>query len=148
MRTMVTGGILASGVLGLWMFGSAQNATKRAVPKVEETTRVINSLDGPTLYNTYCAVCHGLDARGDGPMSKMLTKATPDLTRVAEHHGGKFPRMQIENIISGETVVPGGHGSRDMPIWGPIFSQVAWDMDLGRVRVDNVTRYLETLQEK
>ena len=34
-----------------------------------------------------------------------------------------------------------------MPVWGPIFSQVTRnDMDLGRVRVDNLTRYLRDIQ--
>ena len=26
--------------------------------------------------------------------------------------------------------------------WGSIFSQIAWDQDLGRVRVDDLARYL------
>ena len=77
-------------------------------------------------------------------MAKLLTAKTPDLTRMAQHHGGKFPRAQVDGIISGETVTA-GHGTREMPIWGPIFSQVSWDMDLGRVRIDNLARYLETL---
>jgi hypothetical protein len=35
-----------------------------------------------------------------------------------------------------------------MPVWGPIFSQVAWDQDLGRMRVYNLAKYLEALQSK
>ena len=148
MKTIVTGALLTFGAAAVWTYSSAQTPVKKDVPQLEETTRVISSLDGPTLYTAYCAVCHGGGAKGDGPMSKALTKETPDLTRIAERHGGKFPRMLVENIISGETPLPAGHGTRQMPVWGPIFSQVAWDMDLGRVRVDNVARYLETLQQK
>jgi hypothetical protein len=59
-----------------------------------------------------------------------------------------FPLGKVRRVISGEESLPGGHGSRQMPIWGPIFSQVAWDQDLGRVRVDNLARYLESLQAK
>jgi hypothetical protein len=59
-----------------------------------------------------------------------------------------YPLAKIRRIISGEESLPGGHGTRQMPIWGPIFSQVAWDQDLGRVRIDNLARYLETLQVK
>jgi hypothetical protein len=33
-----------------------------------------------------------------------------------------------------------------MPVWEPIFSQVGQDQDLGRVRIDNLARYLENLQ--
>jgi hypothetical protein len=78
----------------------------------------------------------------------MLTVKTPDLTRVAEHHGGQFPRTRIEGIISGEVVLASGHGTREMPIWGPVFSKIDRDMDLGRVRVDNLARYLESVQQK
>jgi mono/diheme cytochrome c family protein len=147
MKTAIAGGLLAGGALLVWAYSAAENPPPKPVPKLEETVRVINSLDGPTLFNTYCAVCHGVSAKGDGPMAKMLTAKTPDLTRIAERHAGKFSRPQVEGIISGEAAVA-GHGTRDMPIWGPIFSQVSWDMDLGRVRVDNVARYIESLQEK
>jgi hypothetical protein len=41
-----------------------------------------------------------------------------------------------------------GHGTREMPVCGPIFSQVDRDQDLGRVRIDNLARYLESLQTK
>lgn len=126
---------------------AAEGPAAAPVPKLQENVRIINSLDGATLYTTYCAVCHGAQAKGDGPMAKLLTAKTPDLTRLAQHHGGKFPRAQVDGIISGE-MVTAGHGTREMPIWGPIFSQVSWDMDLGRVRIDNLSRYLETLQEK
>jgi mono/diheme cytochrome c family protein len=148
MKTAITAGLLVGGAwLGL-VYTSAQSPPLKSAPKLEEASRVINSLDGPTLYIAYCAVCHGAGAKGDGPMAKMLTAKTPDLTRIAERHGGKLPRAQLQGIISGETAVPSGHGTREMPIWGPIFSQVSWDMDLGRVRVDNLARYLESLQEK
>ena len=56
--------------------------------------------------------------------------------------------MRIERIISGEEVLPSGHGARGMPVWGPIFSQVDDDRDLGRVRIDNLARYLRDLQTK
>ena len=59
-----------------------------------------------------------------------------------------FPLAKVRRIIAGEELLPAGHGTREMPTWGPIFSQVAWDQDLGRVRVDNLARYLESLQAK
>jgi mono/diheme cytochrome c family protein len=148
MKKAITSGLLACGGLLVWVVGAAQNPPSKPGPKPQETVRVINSLDGATLYNAYCAVCHGLGAKGDGPMSKMLITKTPDLTRIAERQGGKFPRVRVEGIIAGEGALTSGHGTREMPVWGPIFSQVSWDTDLGRVRVDNLARYIESVQEK
>ena len=34
-----------------------------------------------------------------------------------------------------------------MPIWGPIFSQVIWDQDLGRMRIHNLSTYIRRLQQ-
>ena len=56
--------------------------------------------------------------------------------------------MRVEGIISGEVVLSSGHGTREMPIWGSIFSQVGRDTDMGRVRIDNLARYLESIQAK
>jgi hypothetical protein len=60
--------------------------------------------------------------------------------------GGVYPSARIERIISGEETLPGGHGTRAMPVWGPIFSQVAWDQDLGRLRIHNLATYIAHLQ--
>ena len=113
-----------------------------------EETKLIQSLSGPALYQAYCASCHGKDLKGGGPAASALKAKPADLTRIAQRSGGKFPSARIQKIISGEEVVQGSHGSREMPIWGPIFSQVAWDQDLGKVRVYNLAKYLETMQGK
>ena|SRR5579863_6339417 len=107
---------------------------------------LIPSIEGPALYKAYCAVCHGSDARGSGPMASALKVQPPDLTRIAERNGGAFPMARVEHIISGEQVLSSGHGTREMPVWGPVFSQVDRDQDLGRVRIDNLTRYLKDMQ--
>jgi len=49
-------------------------------------------------------------------------------------------------IIAGEEPLPRGHGTSEMPVWGPIFSRADSDRDLGRVRIDNLARYLRDLQ--
>ena len=129
-------------LFGLWGFGQTQKA------EPPETTHLIESIQGPALYTAYCAVCHGADGKGRGPMAASLKQALPDLTRVSARNGGKFPLIRIERIVSGEEPLPTGHGTRDMPLWGPIFSQVAWDQDLGRMRVYNLAKYIEALQSK
>jgi mono/diheme cytochrome c family protein len=113
-----------------------------------ETVKLIDSVDGPALYKSYCAVCHGTDARGGGPMAMSFKLPPPDLTRIATRNGGVYPQARVERIISGEEFLPGGHGTRTMPVWGPIFSQIAWDQDLGRIRLHNLAIYLGRLQAR
>lgn len=117
----------------------------KRVPGVVEPPLIV-SINGSNLYKTYCASCHGEDAKGHGPMAVWLKVPPPDLTRIAARNGGAFPLARVERIISGEEPLPHGHGTRAMPIWGPIFSQVTRDQDLGRVRIDNLARYLRDIQ--
>ena len=110
--------------------------------------RLIESIKGPALYQAYCASCHGKDATGGGPMTKSLVLPPTDLTRISARSGGVFPLTRVSRIISGEEqFLPTGHGSRDMPVWGPIFSQVDADQDLRRIRIDNLARYLREIQK-
>jgi mono/diheme cytochrome c family protein len=146
MKTLI--GILAAG-LGVILFSSqlplVPAAEDRQTPP-QEGTQLIASLDGPALYKAYCAVCHGLDGRGGGPMAASLKAVPSDLTRIAIRNGGVYPAARVERVVSGEETIPGGHGTRAMPVWGPIFSQIAWDQDLGRLRIHNVTDYLKRIQ--
>ena len=125
---------IAATTLGLALWA------QRTVPPKE---RLIASIQGPALYKTYCAVCHGPEAKGDGPRAAKLKVPPPDLTRISARNGGTFPLTRIERIISGEEEL---HGP--MPAWGPVFSQVDQDQDLGRVRIDNLARYLRGIQSK
>jgi hypothetical protein len=56
-----------------------------------------------------------LAAKGDGPIAATLKVPPPDLTRISARHGGTFPLMRIEQIISGEEELSrglcGGHHS-------------------------------------
>jgi mono/diheme cytochrome c family protein len=137
-------------IMALFSLGSAQlrSNEQKSEQLSPETVRLIDSVDGPALYKAYCAVCHGTDARGGGPMAVSLKIPPPDLTRIAARNGGVYPTARIERIISGEELIPGGHGTRSMPVWGPIFSQIAWDQDLGRLRIHNLAIYLGRLQAR
>lgn len=106
---------------------------------------LISSLNGQALYQSYCATCHGVDAKGNGPMSSALKTPPPDLTQIAARRGGVFSARVVERVVSGDSELT-AHGTREMPLWGPIFSQVAWDQDLGRVRIANLVKYLESIQ--
>jgi mono/diheme cytochrome c family protein len=135
--------ILAGACLAI-VLGQAQ---KRS-PQTPEEKQLLDSFQGPELYKAYCATCHGRDGKGLGPMAKALKVAPADLTRIATRNGGTFPTAKVQKIISGEAQPPDAHGNREMPVWGPIFSEVSWDQDLGRVRIYSLTRYLEGIQTK
>src|SRR5260221_7614715 len=56
-----------------------------------------------------------------------------------------LPVKCVRKLIAGDELVM-AHGSREMPIWGPIFHQIERDQDLGEIRLQNVTKYLESIQ--
>lgn len=102
---------------------------------------------GEQMFKQYCAVCHGADARGMGPLAAALKTPPPDLTTLAKHHLDKFPRAYVISILQ---FGPGAnaHGSSDMPTWGPIFRY--YDKRNERVveqRIKNLCDYLASLQE-
>jgi mono/diheme cytochrome c family protein len=78
---------------------------------------------GKQTYVQYCASCHGIDARGDGPAASMLKTPPSDLTTLAQRHGGKFPHKYVFDALRFGTRFV-AHGSSDMPIWGPIFGSM------------------------
>ncbi len=80
------------------------------------------TLSGKQLYERYCAACHGVQGRGDGPVAGSFRIEVPDLTRIARRHGGKYPRDLVERIIDGRHIL-GAHGTRTMPVWGEDFSR-------------------------
>jgi mono/diheme cytochrome c family protein len=121
--------------------GLASGAQRAGPPK----ERLIASIQGPALYKAYCAACHGPEAKGNGPAASTLKLPPADLTRISARNGGTFPLMRVERIISGEEERR-GHGA--MPSWGPVFSEVDRDQDLGRVRIDNLAPYLRDIQAK
>ncbi len=71
---------------------------------------------GRRAYAARCASCHGIDARGDGPVGPALRTAPPDLTWLAERNGGAFPRDYAIAVITGNAAIA-AHGTREMPVW-------------------------------
>jgi mono/diheme cytochrome c family protein len=133
--------LTACALLGL---SAAMVAQKTEIPP---DAKLIESLDGPDLYRAYCASCHGADAKGNGPVASSLNSKPADLTRISARNSGQFPLLKIQQIIGGQAAVVVSHGNREMPVWGPIFSQVARDQDFGNLRIYNLAKYLESLQK-
>ena len=103
---------------------------------------------GKEMYVAYCASCHGKDGRGDGPAAASLKSAPSDLTQLSARNGGKFPENHVTQTIRGDAATS-SHGSKDMPVWGPIFVSMETRADgVAQLRIRNLTRYIASLQQK
>jgi mono/diheme cytochrome c family protein len=122
-------------------------ATPHVMATASSSQQVRRLLDGEGLFQGYCASCHGRNGKGKGPAAHALKTPPADLTLLARHNGGTFPRERVTRYIaSGEPATP-AHGSKDMPVWGPIFVGLApGSFDLINPRIVEVVRYLESLQ--
>jgi mono/diheme cytochrome c family protein len=79
---------------------------------------------GKTEYLRSCAVCHGTDGRGNGPLVVWLKKPAADLTQIQKNNVGVFPFDKVYQVIDGREAVE-AHGPRDMPVWGDQYSSEA-----------------------
>ena len=122
-------------------FANAQEKTIKRVPPKPTV-----SVDGKTLFQEYCAVCHGNDGKGAGPAASALKRPPGDLTRIASNNGGKFPDERILRIIRGAEPVA-AHGTEYMPMWGKIFNNMG-SLSLAQTRVHALVRYVEGIQAK
>lgn len=105
--------------------------------------------DGATVFRTYCVVCHGESAKGDGPLAGQLRKAPADLTLFTRNNKGTFPKEMVAKIIDGREPVT-GHGGGDMPVWGDAFSRSLEDADPESVKqkIQSLVDYLASVQQK
>lgn len=110
-----------------------------------EPIQPISTSKGVDLYRQYCAVCHGLEGRGDGPAAAALTTKATDLTQLSRHNKSQFPALHISRIIGGVDG-PKAHGTSDMPMWGDAFKSVSMNPEIAQIRVNILVEYLKTLQ--
>lgn len=130
----------------IFLSGHAAAQTKPSASKPYE--QLIYSVRGPELFKAHCAVCHGAGGKGDGPMASALKTRPADLTLLSKNNGGKFPTERVQKFVSGDDPSLASHGSREMPVWGPIFHQIEEDQDYGAVRLQNLIKFLWTIQRK
>lgn len=142
-RAMLLGSLLFIGLSGA-------PAKAQIIPSVPNQWQLPPEYvpSGEVMYGQYCAACHGMDAKGNGPAAVSLKVPPPDLTTLAKRHEGKFPAEYVSAIL---LFGPGttSHGSASMPTWGPIFGIL--DKQNARAvqqRIKNLTDYLASLQEK
>jgi len=101
---------------------------------------------GEELYVRFCASCHGGEARGDGPVSRSLNVAVPDLTRITSRYG-EFPAGVIRDVIDGRGIDKRAHGTREMPVWGYEFwVEEGADVNAQKAVRDAINKLLEHLR--
>ena len=102
-------------------------------------------LAGRSSFATYCKVCHGPRAEGDGPLAEVLKTKPADLTQFLVRHEGEYPFEEIVATIDGRKGGP-VRKSSPCPVWGNDF-KVTDDEDRAQKRIYEITNYLWTLQK-
>ena len=105
---------------------------------------------GAEMFSEYCAACHGPGGKGDGPAASALKIPPANLTTLAQRHGGKFPDAYVATVLDNGVHEAKAHGSKDMPVWGTVFHEMAGsgvDAQVA-VRMRSLCLYIESLQQK
>ena len=146
--------ILTLSAIALLSFFAAGQSSTADTSKNSGTTEIhhvaapqTSPISGKANYEAYCAACHGMNAKGNGPAAPALKIPAADLTRLTANAGGKFPTLHVEQMI--RNADSPAHGSKDMPVWGPVFRSLS---NGNQAQVDlcvtNLAEYLESLQTK
>ena len=110
---------------------------------------------GKFEYLNSCAVCHGAEADGKGPLADMLNVTPPDLTSMQQGNGGVFPVSRVFATIEGADGLS-AHGQREMPTWGQRYRErAAGDFDFApgaasdypKMRILALIEYLSQVQK-
>ena len=128
-------------VAGFAAAGLAIAASGSAQTKLDQRA----AAEGRKTYVRYCVSCHGPQGKGDGPLAKELRVPVPDLTALAARSGGTFPYDRVVRIITNGSAVR-GHGTDDMPAWGPAFRRTEGIETPVDEAIRKLAQYLWSLQ--
>jgi mono/diheme cytochrome c family protein len=139
--------VVLAAVLSATSNGIAQQAT----PKVKNVpVQQTSAASGKQMYTTYCAACHGADARGNGPAAQAMKVPPVDLTTLSKRNGGVFPSAHVSAVLQFGVENP-AHGTADMPVWGDLMQTLqsgSRDSSVGvHQRISNLSDYLKTIQK-
>ncbi|MGB9435636.1 MAG: c-type cytochrome [Candidatus Acidiferrum sp.] len=126
----------------------AQDKTDQK-PTVKQTPiKQTSAASGKDMFTQYCAPCHGIDGKGNGPAASAMKSQPTDLTQLARKHDGNYPANSVASVLKFGGG-PGAHGSAEMPVWGPLLQSLDKFHDtVVQQRISNIVSYIETLQAK
>jgi len=124
--------------------GTAQEVKVKKVPIIQSDPG-----SGQQMFYDYCAPCHGVTGKGDGPAVPALKTPPANLTLLAKGNGGKYPAEHFTNVLQFGTSTP-AHGSKDMPIWGRLFTSLSASHGTApaesALRINKLSEYVKSLQ--
>ena len=102
--------------------------------------------EGAEEFQRHCALCHGLDGTGHGPLAEAMKAVPTDLTLLAARNKGEFPSTRVADVIrNGGGVL--GHGSSAMLAWGNYFGEKG-NPKVGKERIAELVGYIKSLQQE
>jgi mono/diheme cytochrome c family protein len=142
-------GVYVAGLcLGVFLVGPGIGSAQTSGKKIEKVpVKHSNPSSGKQMYKDYCAVCHGADGKGGGPAADALKTAPPDLTTMAKQYGEKSVALKVEAALQFGAKTK-AHGTSEMPVWGPLFSATDRNQQAVTMRISNLAKYVESLQQK
>lgn len=140
-------GVALVGLAGCGLFGGPGKAPRQATPS---DLGAGDAEAGAVIYQSYCAVCHGSEGRGDGPLAAELPVVPADLAALSLGNGGVFPAERAMTQIFG---YPGKYHRGLMPEFGPMLDGpvVEWTTPSGETTLTpkallDLVVYVESLQ--
>ncbi len=123
-------------------------ANAQSSPSAPTTLQQTSAANGKQMFVSYCASCHGVNGKGDGPVASSLKMPPADLTLLSKNNHGVFPDKHVLAVLENGSDVP-SHGTSDMPVWGPLLGRLdRTNPDVKSLRISNLIQYLKSIQEK
>ena len=142
-RTLTAATGVAIVTAAMLLSPTAAAAQSETPPELKQTVA------GGELFRTYCVVCHGSTARGDGQLAASMMRKPANLTEIANRNGGVFPSELVFRTIDGRKPVR-GHGGPDMPVWADAFARSRDGRDPEQIKemIQSLVDYLQSIQAR
>jgi hypothetical protein len=85
--------------------------------------------------------------RGDGPAVFEFNISPANLKSLGQKHDGKYPGSYVSQVIEIEPRDAEAHGSKTCPSGGTLSKSIG-DITEAKLRIHNLSAYVETLQAK